>query len=161
MPCPPSYCGGPSKDGYLRARSCTLPALMVWPPALSSRYRLWTIVSVLAATGLAVFGLLTPTTARAAQTWEVQAGLDRVGTKDGVSANQFGPQSLTINVGDTVAWTIVGFHTVTFPTGAPPQLPQPSLARGDIDFTVVVLPAGGSSYDGSQWLSSGVPQDPS
>jgi plastocyanin len=134
---------------------------MLWPSGLATHHVLRIIVSVLGGLSLAIFGLLTPWTARAAQTWEVQAGLDRIGTTDGLSANQFGPQSLTINVGDTVAWTIAGFHSVTFPTGAPPQLPQPSLQRGDVDFTFPVLPAGGATYDGSQWISSGVPMDPS
>jgi plastocyanin len=127
--------------------------------ALATRSR--TLVSVLTAMALVVLAVLTPFTARAAQTWDVQAGLDRVGPTDGVAANQFGPRTVVINVGDTVAWTIAGFHTVTFPSGPPPQVPQPTLAPGELDFTFVALPAGGTTFDGSQWLSSGLPQDPS
>jgi plastocyanin len=118
------------------------------------------VLTAVAALALVVLGVLTPWTARAAQTWDVQAGLDRVGPTDGAVANQFGPRTLVINVGDTVAWTIAGFHTVTFPYGPPPQLPQPTLAPGEVDFTFVAMPAGGTTFDGSQGLSSGVPQDP-
>ena len=133
--------------------------LIYWRSALVTRSR--TIVSVLTAMALVALATLTPLTARAAQTWDIQAGLDRVGPTDAAVANQFGPRTLAINVGDTVTWTIAGFHTVTLPSGPPPQPPRATLAPGDVDFTFVALPAGGSSFDGTQWLSSGLPQDPS
>ena len=63
---------------------------------------------------------------------------------------QFYPNTITVNVGDTVTWTYpsVEPHTVTF-LGAgqatPPPPTDPSAPK----------PAGGSTYDGSTYTSSG------
>lgn len=85
----------------------------------------------------------TGTTNTAGITWQVQAGGDR---QDGaLQALAMLPQSITIDEGDTVEWTVEGeVHTITFlgSFSAPPGDPT--------------VPQGGSTYDGTQFLSSGV-----
>lgn len=66
-----------------------------------------------------------------------------------VQALQFYPASITIDEGDSVTWSYPAGepHTVTFlgPKSAPPPPNDPS----------VPAPAGGSTYDGSTYTSSG------
>jgi plastocyanin len=92
-------------------------------------------------------------------------------------------KSVTIHVGDSVRWTIDGFHTVSFPargqTQAPPfVLPiANAVVTGAVDAAgqpfffngqplplinpQVAFPSGGSSYDGSTFTNSGLPVGPS
>jgi plastocyanin len=79
--------------------------------------------------------------------WQVQSGGARL--DDALVALAFGPETITIDEGDSVTWTDAGdAHTVTFfgPFKAP-QAPPP-------------VPAGGPnpSYDGSTYISSGILQ---
>lgn len=82
------------------------------------------------------------------QNWTVSAGAST--SADAVQALQFYPANLTIDAGDTVTWTspTAEVHTVTL-LGAgqtsPPPPTDPSIAT----------PAGGNSYDGSTYTSSG------
>ena len=77
--------------------------------------------------------------------WQVQAGGERL--DDALVALAYGPETITIDEGDSITWTDAGeAHTVTFfgPFNAP-QAPPP-------------VPVGGPnpSYDGSTYISSGI-----
>lgn len=82
----------------------------------------------------------------AGQNWRIQAG---VGTVDSsVVTLQFYPGDITIDVGDSITWTAQGdAHVVAFLSGAP--LPSP-------EDPAATAPAGGSSYDGTGVVSSGI-----
>jgi len=99
--------------------------------------------------------------------WIVQAG-------DGPAAgnnpanntvnDSFYPRHLTVHVGDTVEW-IGGFHTVTFGPEATIQqleksvfmpVPQTSGPPKLVFNPKVAFPSGGSTYDGSSFVNSGV-----
>jgi len=95
----------------------------------------------------------------AAQTWEIQVGLTNQQT--GAEVHAFGPNPITIRVGDTVSWKFASFHTVTF-NAFKPDLPVfvPGPGPGEFMAGAGVFPAGpasGSSYDGSVQASSGAP----
>jgi plastocyanin len=80
-------------------------------------------------------------------TWHVLAGGE---TPDmALQGLGFYPGVITINEGDTINWTLGGFevHTVSFMSGAP--VPPPGSPES-------LNPAGGSSYNGSGFVSSGV-----
>lgn len=82
-----------------------------------------------------------------AMTWELQAG-----ASSGDEANQglqFYTNSITIDAGDSVSWTFPAGepHTVTF-LGNRKSLPPPNDPK-------VPIPAGGTSYDGTAYTSSG------
>lgn len=101
--------------------------------------------------------------ALAAENWSVTAGGIAPG---GFESNNFFPAILSIHVGDTVNWTIAGFHTVTFDAGQPPLpalIPQPDGTLlggpGFFPFPPGPMPPTGP-YDGSTQVSSGTPQSP-
>lgn len=77
-------------------------------------------------------------------TWHAQAGGDR--QKGALQALAMLPDTITIDEGDSIEWTVAGeVHTITFlPAGAqgPPGDPT--------------VPQGGSTYDGTQFDSSGI-----
>lgn len=81
------------------------------------------------------------------QTWVVQSGGSA--QNEALQALKFYPSSITIDAGDSITWTYPAGepHTVTFlgPKSAPPPPNDPS----------VPAPAGGSTYDGSTYTSSG------
>jgi plastocyanin len=80
-------------------------------------------------------------------TWVAQAGGSD--QNEALQALQFYPATITINAGDSITWRFPAGepHTVTFlgPKSAPPPPNDPS----------VPAPAGGSTYDGSAYTSSG------
>jgi len=79
----------------------------------------------------------------------------------GIQANAFLPHDITVNVGDTVTWTVATgeFHTVSFLSGgAPPPLIIPGGPFGVQFNPAAILPSGGSSYSGSGFFSSGLLQ---
>jgi len=111
------------------------------------------IAGLFAATG----GLAVAQTAP--QTWGVQVGLHNEQT--GAEVQAYGPDPLTIRVGDTVNWKFASFHTVTFNAGKP-DLPVfvPGPAQGELMLGPAGFPTGpasGSSYDGATQASSGAP----
>lgn len=79
--------------------------------------------------------------------WNVQAGTSS--QSEAYQGLQFYPNAITIDAGDTVTWTFPSGepHTVTLlgPKATPPPPNDPS----------VPAPAGGSTYDGSTYTSSG------
>jgi len=115
------------------------------------RRRLAAVVAVL----LAVVGPLSAITAYAAgpTTWQETAGVSS--PDQSVQSNFYFPSNITIDVGDSVTWTMKSgeFHTVTFLSGATP----PSLIGPGPSFNLAaILPSGGTSYSGSGIVSSGL-----
>jgi len=104
--------------------------------------------------------LLLPTSAAAATTWRVSVGAQ---TPDkGIQADAFLTPKVSINVGDTVTWTVKTdeIHTVTFLSGqAPPPLIVPTPNGPDLN-PVVAAPSGGPSYDGTGYVNSGIVLQP-
>ncbi len=80
-------------------------------------------------------------------TWTLQAGASS--TQEAYQGLQFYPTSITIDAGDSVTWTFPAGepHTVTF-LGNRTSLPPPNDPS-------VPAPAGGSTYDGTVYTSSG------
>ncbi|MGH2442140.1 MAG: plastocyanin/azurin family copper-binding protein [Chloroflexota bacterium] len=78
--------------------------------------------------------------------WQVSAGS---GTADSaVTGMSFYPEVITIDAGDSITWNFKGdAHTVTFLSGAP----QPGSLSPQAG-----MPAGGTSYDGTGFVNSGV-----
>lgn len=105
---------------------------------------------------VSVTPLLGPSVARAAQTVTVSAGAESPGGD--VQLTAFAPVQVTINVGDTVTWSLdsTEFHDVLFTAGAPiPEFVQPG-PDGVFINPIAGLPQGGSSYDGSTMTGSGL-----
>lgn len=135
-------------------------------------------LAFLAATALALGALgaraqLRAPVAHAAQTWGVQVGAD-VDANNGITANAFFPNAVTIDAGDTVNWTFPSAnpHTVTFDNGALPPLESgapgggrvldPTAGSADVTklFNPVNVSASNRAFDPAVQISSGVPQDP-
>lgn len=94
-------------------------------------------------------------TAQAASTaWKVEIGADS--PDHGIQAQDFFPRTITIDAGDTIAWTMNAefAHTVSFLSGARrPDIVLPQRG-GRLEFNPrVALPQGGRTYAG-QWLAS-------
>src|SRR5690348_11447299 len=101
--------------------------------------------------------LASPTRPLAASTtpWTVIVGGATADTS--IYANAFFPQTIEIGVGDTLAWSFEGFHNVAFlSAGAAPPFAVP---EGDKTYwnPQMLFPAGGQSYDGTGYHTSGVP----
>ncbi len=108
------------------------------------------------ALGFAAALLVTPFGALAAQTFTVSAGAESSGGD--VQLNEFAPNQITVNVGDTVTWKLdsTEFHDVLFTSGAPAHnfvLPGPD---GVFLNPVAAMPAGGATYDGTGVIGSGL-----
>jgi plastocyanin len=91
--------------------------------------------------------------------------------------NAFFPGTTKIRVGDSVSWSVNGFHTVSFLAAGqvpkPPFIPASSLISGQLDAASVpfwfngqpkqvinpeiAFPSGGKTYSGSGFLNSGTP----
>ena len=99
-----------------------------------------------------------PNARAAAQTWTVIAG---GATKDfAIYSNAYHPRAVDIAVGDTVKWVFEGFHNATFLGGQP--YPPLEVKEGDKTYfnPQVFFPVGGNTYDGTSFVTSGVPPDP-
>jgi plastocyanin len=119
------------------------------------------------ASGASARGLVAPVT----------AGPPRILTVKHLELDGFFPTVTKIHVGDSVSWTINGFHTVSIlGAGAPPPLIVPAPANpitGRLDATgaamwfngkpnqvinpIVAAPSGGRTYAGKGFLNSGLP----
>src|SRR5579884_940449 len=81
------------------------------------------------------------------QTWHLQAGVSS--QQEAFQGLAFYPSGITIDAGDTITWSFPAGepHTVTFlgPRSSPPPPTDPSVSQ----------PAGGTTYDGSTYTSSG------
>jgi len=108
-------------------------------------FRLWFVASLVALFSLSG-SLGIHTAAASGVNWHVLAG---GGTPDSaVVGMTFYPDTITIDVGDSITWTYHGeAHTVSFLSGAP--RPSPSSPQA-------AAPAGGTTYDGTGVDSSGI-----
>lgn len=100
--------------------------------------------------------------------WRVLAGA--VDQAEMIEAMSFFPEEITINAGDAVFFDVgMRFHTLSFLAGEePPLLVIADAAAGTpgtgepryITNPAAAFPAGGTAYDGSSYVNSGLP-DPS
>ena len=110
------------------------------------------------ATGVLAVGAIAPgvTAADPPVAWQASAGASTA--DEAVQGNAFLPKHLTVDVGDTITWTVRSgeFHTVTFLSGAaaPPLITfGPSGPQFNPD---AVNPSGGPTYDGTGIANSGL-----
>ncbi|MCA1646728.1 MAG: hypothetical protein LC797_15160 [Chloroflexi bacterium] len=99
---------------------------------------------------------VSPFSASAAQTLNVSAGAESAGGD--VQLNEFAPNQITIGVGDTVIWKLDSseFHDILFTSGAPaPEFIAPG-PDGVFVNPAAAFPVGGSTYDGSGVVGSGL-----
>jgi plastocyanin len=104
---------------------------------------------MLAATGCGGNTTLTPPPPVVAQTqtWKVTAGASS--QNEALEALLYYPAAITIDAGDSIVWTAPAAepHTISFPiAGQKPVAPTDPTAA---------LPEGGTSYDGTAYVSSG------
>ena len=108
------------------------------------------------ATGALVAAAFVPTPALAAQPWSVKVGAQS--PDKGLQANAFYNNNITVDVGDTVTWSLNTdeIHTVTFLAGTP-EPPLVTVIGGQlIPNFQFILPFGGPSYDGTAVANSGL-----
>ena len=105
-------------------------------------------LGALASAGLLVglLGSAGPVAAAGPQSWNVDAG---TGDATGVAALKFYPAAITVDAGDTITWKVAGnAHTISFLTaGQTPPAPDSPEAQA---------PAGGSTFNGTAYVSSGI-----
>jgi plastocyanin len=106
----------------------------------------------------AVLALSSLTPAQAAQTLSVSAGSESPGGD--VQLNEFAPNQITVNVGDTVTWRLdsTEFHNIYFPgtpAATPPDFIQPG-PDGVFINPAVALPSGTDQFDGGAPAGSGL-----
>jgi plastocyanin len=88
--------------------------------------------------------------------WQATAGVSS--RTEAVQANSFLPNDISVNVGDSITWTLRSgeFHTVTFLSGAEPP-PLITFGPGGPEFNpAVVVPSGGPDYNGTGIANSGL-----
>ena len=95
---------------------------------------------------LGLLGSAGPVAAAGPLSWNVDAG---AGDATGVAALKFYPAAIIVDAGDTITWKVAGnAHTISFlTTGQTPPSPEDPAAQA---------PAGGSTFDGSAFTSSGI-----
>jgi plastocyanin len=110
------------------------------------RTRVRLSAAVVASLMLGVLGVAGPVSAAGPVSWNVDAG---TGDATGVAALKFYPAAITVDAGDTITWKVAGnAHTISFLTaGQTPPSPEDPAAQA---------PAGGTSFDGSAFTSSGI-----
>jgi plastocyanin len=128
------------------------------------RYAFTVVVAALALGGVGLMPSRSGTPAALAQAtaWQVLVGRDVVAESIGVNA--YFPRALTVRSGDTVDFTIAGFHTVTFNGGRPPlEFIMPGPGAGELTLGSAFFPAGpvgadnSVTFDGATQISSGTP----
>ena len=108
--------------------------------------------------GVLSVGFVVPAAGAATVPVAWQATVGTATTNQAVQVNAFLPGEITVDAGDSITWNLGSgeFHTVTFLSGtdAPPLIgPGPSLNLP------AILPAGGSTYDGTGFHNSGLLPD--
>jgi plastocyanin len=127
---------------------------------------------------LALAGSLASSSAALALVAPVTAGPPRPTHVQHLDLNAFFPATTKIHVGDSVSWSINGFHTVSFLAAGqvpgPPFIPAAgNLVSGQLDSASTpfwfngqpkqiinpetAFPSGGKTYNGSGYLNSGTP----
>jgi plastocyanin len=115
-------------------------------------------LGVAVTSGLLAGALIAPATLAADPPTAWQATVGAATRNQAVQANSFLPRHLSVNVGDSITWTVGSgeFHTVTFLSGAPaPALIIPT-ATGPQFNPAAVVPSGGPTYDGTGIVNSGI-----
>lgn len=115
-------------------------------------------VGVLGTAALVVASLAAPAALAGggAVAWGASVGASS--RDEAIQVNSFLPRELSVNVGDSITWTLRSgeFHTVTFLSGAAaPPLVIGTPNGPDIN-PVVAAPSGGPSYDGTGFSNSGL-----
>jgi len=108
------------------------------------------------AVGVFAAPVVLPSAASAAQTLTVSAGAESPGGD--VQLNEFAPNQITLNVGDTLTWRLdsTEFHNIYFPSGGPaPEFVQPG-PDGVFINPAVAMPTGGEGFDGTAPAGSGL-----
>lgn len=114
---------------------------------LKNKVRRGYTLSIATGTIILAFIFLSGIAAAQGTTWHILAGGE---TPDmALQGMGFYPRVITINEGDTINWTLGGnlVHTVSFLSGTPAPDPESPEAAG---------PAGGSTYNGTGFVSSGI-----
>jgi plastocyanin len=114
------------------------------------------LMRVSLAVGLCAAAVISPISASAAQTLNVSAGAESTGGD--VQLNEFAPNQVTVGVGDTITWKLdsTEFHDIVFTSSAPaPDFVQPG-PDGVFVNPVAAFPMGGSTYDGTGMVGSGL-----
>lgn len=127
---------------------------------LNRRFKTIGMLGLVALLGVAVVPGAASAAAVTSTNWKLTAGAQS--RDEGIQANAFLPHDVSVNVGDTITWTVATgeFHTVTFLSGA---APPPLIAIGpngpDINpaagFPSRTLP-GIDTYPGSGIFNSGL-----
>src|SRR5215471_5975033 len=88
--------------------------------------------------------------------WKLTAGAQS--RDEGIQANAFLPRDVSVNVGDTITWTVATgeFHTVTFLSGAQPPDLIINTPTGPGLNPAAVAPSGVGPYKGSGIFNSGL-----
>lgn len=110
----------------------------------------------MAAGALAITAVLPGAVVATAVSW--QAAVGAATKNEAVQVNAFLPRTLTVDVGDSITWTVASgeFHTVTFLSGAA-QPPFIIGGPGGPAFNpAAVAPSGGPTYDGTGIANSGL-----
>jgi plastocyanin len=109
----------------------------------------------LAAVGLLGVATTLPVHAATHTTWQMAVGAQS--NDKGIQVNAMLPRSESIDVGDTVKWTVktAEFHTITFLSGQP-QPPFITPGPPPAINPQAAAPAGGSIYSGSGYFNSGI-----
>jgi plastocyanin len=95
---------------------------------------------------LGLLGSAAPVAAAGPQSWNVDAG---TGDATGVAALKFYPDAITVDAGDSITWKVAGnAHTISFlkPGQTAPSPEDPTVGA----------PAGGTTVDGTTFVSSGI-----
>jgi len=133
----------------LHAFAIAVTVAVVQPGRVSMglvRMRRRTAALAAASLMLGLLGSAGSAAAAGPQSWNVDAG---TGDATGVAALKFYPSAITVDAGDTITWKVAGnAHTISFLTaGQTPPSPEDPAAQA---------PAGGTSFDGSAFTSSGI-----
>ena len=124
--------------------------------ARSTALKSFGLLGLLALLGVALLPGQVSAASAASRNWKLTVGAQ---THDqGIQANAFLPHDASVNVGDTITWTVATgeFHTVTFLSGGP-RPPFIALGPNGPDLNpVAVTPAGGATYGGSGYFNSGL-----
>jgi plastocyanin len=120
----------------------------------------WNAAAVLALAVLAgLVGALAPRPLQAAVAWQATVGAQS--RDEGIQLNEFFPDELWVDAGDSVRWTWRSgeIHTVTFLSGGPRPPLTVMTPTGPQLNPKVAMPAGGPTYDGTGFVNSGLRTD--
>jgi plastocyanin len=89
--------------------------------------------------GMLASAMVVPASASAAQTLTISAGAESPGGD--VQLNIFAPNEITLNVGDTLTWSLDSTGSTTVPDGTPSPVHQPGRRAGQSQVALPVAAA--------------------